>query len=248
MNILKMGREELLLLDPGSVNKKLSEEEVLHIFSVFGGFWQYDYETEAKNGKVLPYHAQLKAKDRCSDKFLYSKAVLSHPNLCLLFAKQMVKFYLTWQLPKPDYVAGIPNGATELGKCFAEIIGAKVAEMKKDDGKIKMVSLLDSGVTLLFVEDMCTHGTGLKEAAAAVKAANSAVKILPYEPVIVNRGGLKDIEEKNENLYFIIVPVATHRINDWARSQCQFCKAGSIPISPKASDENWEKINSQFQK
>lgn len=241
MDFLKMSKDDLIQLEPKDVTKNLTSEEVLHIFSAFGGFWQYDYKaTEA--GRI-GRHAKLKS-GRCSDGFLYSKTVLSYPNLCAIMAKQMVNRYNAWRLPIPDYVAGVPDGATELGKYFAKFIQAQVAEMEKVNGSIKMLSLLQAGSKLLLVEDFCTRGTGLKEAHDNVLEVNPAIEVIPYEPVIVNRGGLNKIEDNN--LYIIIVPVVTQRIKDWEQSQCPLCKMGSKPIPPKNPESNWEiLVNSQ---
>lgn len=236
MDILGMSREDLLKLDPESVDWQLSEAEILHIFSAFGGFWQYDYEAAKAGFRMLPlYHAELKS-GRCSDGFLYSKTVLSHLNLCELMARQMVLKYKAWSLPRPDYVVGVPDGATELGKCFARLIGAKVADMVKEDGIIKFCSLLPADAKLLFVEDFCTKGTGLKEAREAVLSVNNLIHVMPFEPVIVNRGGLQEIR-CDDNFSFLIVAPVTYRINDWEQSQCPLCKAGSKRIRPK---KNWD--------
>ncbi len=243
MDILEMSGGDLQNFSFEGLCRDLSFEEILHIFSVFKGFWQYDYKA-AEKGRV-GNHAELKS-GRCSDGFLYSKTVLSHPNLCKYIAIQMAINYRVKKLPTPDYVVGVPDGATELGKFFAQtqFIKAKIAEMIKENGRIKLVSSLQEGDSILFIEDLCTRGTGLKEAFDSVLAGNPLIKVIPYEPVIVNRGGLREI--KHGDFTFSIIPVITYHINDWDKAECPLCKMGSVPIRPKASEENWKKlVNSQ---
>jgi hypothetical protein len=43
-NILKMGREEILALEPSEVVYRLNVGEVLHIADLLGAFWYYDYD------------------------------------------------------------------------------------------------------------------------------------------------------------------------------------------------------------
>ena len=78
--------------------------------------------------------------------------------------------------------------------------------------------------------------------------------ILPYELVIVNRGGLKEIEveipgKEPKTRSFKIVAAAEHRIKDWdPEKTCPVCNLGSGVIRPKDPDhpENWDiLINSQ---
>lgn len=248
MDFLEMSKDDLIQLEPKDVTKSLTSEEVLHIFSAFGGFWQYDYKA-AEAGRV-GRHAKLKS-GRCSDGFLYSKTVLSYPHLCAIMAQQMAQMVRMklrgdgWKVRRPKYVAGIPDGATELGRNFADIVGSEVAEMRKEDGRIQLVSFLQNGDTLLLLEDFCTRGNGLLEAVTNVLKINSAIKFIPFEPVIVNRGGLQEIKY-SDNICFTILPVVIHRIQDWDQSQCPLCKMGSIPIHPKNPGSNWEiLVNSQ---
>lgn len=246
MQILKMAREEILGLWPEHINRllTLTKEEILHIFSTLGGFWTYDYEA-AKNGKP-GLHAELKSK-RHSDGFLFSKAALQYFNICRIMARQLVLRWSALRLPEPDWVIGIPNGATILGEHVAYLMGAKLAEMVKEGGRIKMVSKIPPDETLLFVEDFCTKGTGFKEAVLDTIRQCPGINFFPYELVIINRGGLKEIVVDNVGS-FEIVAAAEHRIEDWDpdSGECEPCKHGSNIIKPKATNENWDMLtNSQ---
>lgn len=249
LKIIGMVREELLGLHPSSLKRPgsiqlLTEEEVVYIAETLDAFWKYDYEA-AKRGKV-GLHAELKSMLH-SDGFFVSKILLQYSNIRTIMADQQVMRFTQLGVPKPDWVAGIPDGATELGKEVAGLLGVKNAEMRKENGRIVLVSSIAAGETLLLVEDFCTRGTGFTEAVLGILSKQPAVKILPYELVIINRGGLSEIEipaEKTRASKIVVkvVPVVNYRVNDWQPAECPLCKMGSTPIKPKATDENWRLI------
>ncbi len=254
LKIIGMTKDELLGLHPDSLTRPgsirlLTEEEVVYIAETVGAFWKYDYEA-AKLGKV-GLHAELKSLLH-SDGFFFSKILLQYWNIRTIMADQQVMRFKQLRVSNPDWVAGIPDGATELGKEVAGLLGVKNAEMKKEDGRIALVSLVTPGETLLLVEDFCTRGTGFTEAVLDILSKQPAVKILPCELVILNRGGLSEIEipaEKTSSSKIVakVVPVVNYRVNDWKPEECPLCNMGSKPIKPKATDENWRLITTSQQ-
>ena len=247
LKIIGMAKEELLGLHPDSLKRPgsiqlLTEEEVVYIAETIGAFWKYNYEA-AKRGKV-GLHAELKSLLH-SDGFFISRILLEHPNIRTIMADQQALRFNQLGISKPDWVAGIPDGATELGKEVAELLGAKHAEMKKEDGRIVLVSCIPALETLLLVEDFCTRGTGFTEAVLDILLRQPAVEILPYELVIINRGGLNEISVEGFGSYKLVAKigaVVNYRVNDWKLEECPLCKMGSKPIKPKATDENWRLI------
>lgn len=236
--IIGISKEELIALDPQSVDWLLSDEETFYIAETLGAYWGYNYEV-AKKGKP-GLHAILKSELH-SDGFFISAILLEHPNLRWLFANQMVLRFNGLGILNPDWVAGIPKGATELGKDVAKIMGVKNAEMKKgDDDRITLESEIGQDETLLGVEDFSTRGTGFREAVLNILSKQPRVRFLPYYGVILNRGGLTEVEVEGIDRSFRIVPVAVKRINDWKTEECPLCKDfGSEAIKPKATEENW---------
>jgi len=232
--VIGVTKEELIALDPRSVNRQLSKEEIIYIATTLGAYWQYDYEA-VKQGRP-GMHAILKSELH-SDGFFISRILLEFPNIRCIIANQLVLKFNQLEIPKPDWIAGIPDGATKLGKDVAEIMGVKKAEMKKEDDRIVLVSSLGAGDSLLLVEDFCTRGTGFTEAISAILSKQPEVKILPYELVILNRGGLKEIVIEGVDS-FKIVPAAEHRVNDWKPEECPLCKMGSTPIKPTTSEKS----------
>lgn len=245
LEIIGMTKEELLGLSPDTLkrpseNRLLIGQEFVYIAQTLGAFWSFDYEA-AKRGKI-GMHAILKSKLH-SDGFFVSRILLQYQNIKTIMADQQVMRFLQLGIPKPDWIAGIPDGATELGKEVAHSLGTRRAEMEKNEGKIALVSSIPADESLLLVEDFCTRGTGFTEAVLDIWSKQPRVRILPLELVLLNRGGLKEIVIKDK-LTAQVVAVVNHRVKDWTPLECPLCKMGSEPIEPKATDENWRLITS----
>lgn len=243
-NVLEMNKEEMLELEPENYyHYFLSPSEIVHIAEVLGAFWKFDYK-EAELGRQK-YHAKLKS-GKHSDGFFVSKIMLQYENVRKIIADQMASgiHHLITNF-SCDWVCGIPDGATKLGEDLAESLNTKKAKMAKDDGKIKIITPIPPGDSLLLCEDFCTAGTGFKEAVNNIVSQNPGVNIIPIEPVIINRGGLTSIDVEGVDS-FKILALANYRIKDWEPDECKLCHDyGSEAIKPKATDENWEKITQQ---
>lgn len=243
LNILLMRKEELLQLRPEQVTRLLAAEEVVHIAKTLDAFWGYDYEA-AKLGKT-GLHAILKSLLH-SDGFFISRIMLQHENIRKIMADQQAMRikYVLYNEENPDWVGGIPDGATELGEDLADSLGSRHLIMEKVGGKIVLVSNIAPGESVLLCEDFCTRGTGFKEAVQDIVLREPGVNFVLYEPVVINRGGLRSIEVEGVGS-FKILAIADHRINDWdpnSNKGCPLCNLGSVPIKPKATDENWQRI------
>lgn len=241
--ILDMVREELLTLELKDISRLLTTSEVVHIAVTLGAFWTYDYAA-ADAGKV-GLHALLKS-GRHSDGFFVSRILLEPWNIRYIMAHQIRLRLLEAKVPMPDYVAGIPDGATKLGEEVTWMLGAKPARMEKVENRICLVTGLTPNATILLVEDFCTRGTGFREAVLEVTQNAPEMRILPYDPVIINRGGLRDIVVDGVGT-FTVLPVVEQRIQDWDVAECPLCKLGSAPIKPKATDENWKVLTASQQ-
>lgn len=241
-DILTMTKAELLTLDPDEfMNELLSAEEVIHIAEALGAFWRYDYAAaeSGKSGK----HALLKSGLH-SDGFLISKILLEPDNIRRIMAFQLQLRFTQNTIYWPDYLVGIPDGATKLAENLGDIMGIKTVEMKKINGRITITGSLQYGSKVLLIEDFCTKGTGFKETVIEIKRKYPDIEILPYEMVIVNRGGLKDIVVDGVDT-FTIIPVADYQIKEWDSDpeKCKLCrKYGSVAIKPKVSEESWKEI------
>ncbi len=236
--ITEMTREELLTLEIRNIGRLLTPDEVVHIAVTLGAFWSYDYEA-ARSGKT-GMHALLKS-GRHSDGFFVSRILLEPWNIRYIIAQQVVLRLRAALLVVPDYVTGIPDGATKLGEEVTWMLGSQPACMEKVDGRIFLVTALKPNSTLLLVEDFCTRGTGFIEAVKAVRENHPSVQITPYDPVIINRGGLQEIVVDDIGR-FSVLPVVEQRIQDWEPSECPLCALGSKAVKPKTTDENWHAL------
>ncbi len=234
-SLVGLSASELLSLEVGDVSWRLGEDEILHVFNRLDGFWSY------KDGN--PYHAELKS-GKCSNGFFYSKIVLQYDNLCQIIANQLALRFLQTGFQKPDVIYGIPNGAKELGDYVADALKVRRGTMAKVQGdKLAFVDLPMPGESVLFVEDFCTRATAFRQAEELLLKAEPQADILPFELVILNRGGMKVVE--TEQAKYGISALVEHRIDDFEPGEktCKMCAAGSRPIKPKANEENWRLIN-----
>jgi orotate phosphoribosyltransferase len=249
LQIIGLTKEEILGLDPEKVNYLLTMKEILYVAEILGAYWKYDYQA-AKEGRVGK-HALLNSGLH-SDGFIASRFFLKYPNIRKIMALQLAaRFDLVLRIvphptpfvekTKPEWIAGIPNGATFLGKDLAELLGVKNAEMKKQNGHIVLASPIAPGETPLLVEDVVTEGTGLKETVLEIFSKQPKARIASYFLALINRGGLSEIKVESIGS-FIIVPAIVCRMNDWEPSECPLCKLGSEPIKPKATNKNWRLI------
>ena len=236
--ITEMTREELLVLEIKDIGQLLTPDEVVYMATSLGAFWAYDYEA-AKAGKV-GMHAVLKSGLH-SDGFFVSRILLHPWNMRYIMANQIVLRLREANIQQPDYVVGIPDGATTLGEEVTWMLGSKRALMEKVDGRICFQTYPNPDANLLLIEDFCTRGTGFIEAVRAVLMKHPTVKIIPYDPVIINRGGLREVVVEGVGK-FSVLPVVERRIQDWTPAECPLCTSGSKAIKPKATDENWRML------
>lgn len=248
--IIGMSLVTLSRIAPTSIDWLLAKEEFIYIAESSGAFWKYNYEV-AKKGKA-GLHTLLKSGLH-SDGFFYSKILLELQNVRKIMARQLVMLFDQLGIVKPDWVIGIPDGATELGEEVAALLGVKYAVMKKVDSRIVLESSIAADETVLIIEDFCTKGTGLIETVIEILTKQPRAKILPYVLYLLNRGGLTEIEipaEKtgDEKLILKVVPLVDHKINDWEPPVCPLCNDyDSEAIKPKATAESWEAITTSQQ-
>ena len=237
-SIIGLSKEELVnCLDPRCFTRKLAGEEIIYLAKAFDACWEYDYQAAVK-GKI-GRHAILKYGSH-SDIFFNSKIFLSNDNIREIIARQLVsQYYSGLSAERPDWVVGIPDGAAELGKDVARILKSRPAVMTKENGLMKLESRIGAYESVLMVEDLCTRGTGLKEAVREVLIKQPRALMLWHELAVVDRGGLGHVNISDVH-EFTVVSLAQLRANDWPPDDCPLCHAGSKPIKPKVTDENWQ--------
>ncbi len=248
-DIIQMTREEILELKPEEVDRQLTPEEILYIATTLGAFWSYKYRIMRQK---IGMHAILKS-GRHSDGFFISRILLDIPNIRRILAAQLAKRMLEvaeteigGKVPVEEItsqltIIGIPTGATSLGKEIADILGCRTSTMEKQDGRLVLTGEIDPDKPTIFIEDVFTHGTALTEALKEIYGKYRGAFIVPFVPVILNRGEKTEIVLEGIGP-FTLVPLVHKTITDWPDHDCPLCPAGSKPIKPKETDENWRLI------
>jgi len=258
VNILELDRQGLIDLDPANVRRKISIEELFHILQTLDALWLYDYAALEKGKKG--YHAELKSM-LCGDGFVNLKSVLKeYPNIRKVLAYQLVLLIeekIRGGMRRPTHIAGVPSAASELGEDVAAMMGLKVAvAIKDDEGRIKFTTLLSENDLVLFVEDLCTKATGIKEAITDAVSSGlvNIASIILEEVVILSRGGLSEFWAVGKR--FGINAAFEHRLHEWMppdasaelkaqypdANLCPLCTQGVLRLKPKKTDDNWRLI------
>lgn len=240
MSIVGMPKEQLSQLHIQNPLRLLTWRELAYIAYQFDAIWQYD-EDAAREGRP-GLHAELKS-GKHSGMFFNMKALLEIPELRLLFAKQVaLRIRLEQTSHMPTLIAGVPTAATELGKSVAAILDVPHLELAKEDGRIVVAEAIPDGASVMLVEDVCTKATGSTEAVFAITSANPSARLFERIMVILNRGGLGQIDVGTAHL--TIDAVVDHPIEDYDPARyCRYCEDfGSTAIKPKTTLESWSRI------
>ncbi len=247
LRIEEMDRGQLLAFDPNDMVRALTTEELVHIANVLGASWFYDYEALEAGRPGM--HAELKS-GRHSDGFFVSRILLDPENIRRLVVAQMAMLLKAVMLKEgkgnsPTHVVGVPKGATVLGEGVGAALGLEVLKMHKtDQGQFVVASPIGATACILVVEDICTTGKGFFIAIQALQEVQPKASFFPYDPVIINRGGLSSFCVKGVG-GFTVLSLANIEISDWDvenGEECPLCKRGSEPVKPKATNANWQLI------
>lgn len=239
MDLQDLSKLQIRDIDIG-VWHRLSFEEFGHIARTLGALWVYNYEA-AKRGDV-GMHAELKSGLH-SNMFFVSRILLEYESILQIMAAQ-VAMRIRWGLSTiatgmPDYIVGVPNGATKLGEKIGKILGIPTIQMAKVEGRIVLETPIEAGKSVLLVEDFCTRGTGFIEAVQVVLRAQPYARIIPLDPVMLNRGGLESIFIEGLGMVTIVSVVEWQAWDCDPTVHCELCDMGSIPIEPKQTEETW---------
>lgn len=135
-----------------------------------------------------------------------------------------------------DRVVGPAMGAITLAHEVAARIESLFAYTEKegDPPNRRMVfrkSKIQSGESVLPVEDVLTTGGSVELAISAIEQAGGTV--LPYILVLVNRSGLTEVHGRT------VISLINRNMPMWEPSVCPLCSQGSDAFRPK---ENWNSL------
>ena len=240
MNIIGLTKEQILGLNPCDIRISLQPEDILYIAEILGAHLKVNPQAK--------YHPKLKSGMHAGE-FWNSGAFLQYKNIRTIIAYQVAcKFNREWgRAMGPDSIAGIPRGATKLGKDMAKILEIRHVSMIKEDGHIKMESSINTTEIIVLVDDICTEGTAFKETVKEIKSENPTSVILPYAIYVLNLGCLEyiQVELNGEIREFQIIALANYPVTHWKPEDCPFCKAGSLAVKPNETEEIWQEFIAQ---
>ena len=228
---------EVLAINPDKIDWILAPEEFWRIAEILGAIWRFNYV--ARENGLFGCHALLKSGLH-SDFFFSAKEMLRYENILKLLARQLAFLFSRLGIVEPDWIAGIPTGATELAKEVAELLGSRCAELEKIENQIEFKSTIGNAETLIWVEDVCTRGTAIRQAYTNLAKTVSMPVDYFYLLTLVNRSGIEKIELQDNKIVKVISLIKL-RANDWTKEECPLCPK-SVAIKPKETPRNWELI------
>lgn len=240
--LTELTKEEILALDPAD----FSEQEILSGVIIawaktLGCYWKFKGTSE--NPDV---HAILKAKTH-SNEFFYIREMLEYENIRKIIAWKLAGFIQ--ERGKNVFIAGIPKGASKLAKDIAEIAGLKYAEMQKDENeRIRFVTELPPDSVIIFVEDVSTRRTAVRESYREAINVSPGVRIVRYILAVIDRAKSKAFDffiynDLAPEKPFMVKSLVTADSDEWAVESgevCPLCQMGSKPMKPKTPAENWK--------
>ncbi len=232
-------REQLLALDPESIDRQLTTEEFRHIATELGAFWEFDYTELAK---IKPgCHARLKS-GKHSDGFISFPVLLAHDNILRLLARQMARFTReSGVLKGVTHLAGVPNAATVLANAIACELDLPTLDLRKDEQRhMTLGHQRPTEATVCVIDDVCSSATGFQEAVALITRELPGVQVVPFDVVVVNRGYCSVVATAAGQTQ--VVSLFDFIMHEWWPDECPLCEDGSIPIKPKETEANWKRL------
>ncbi len=197
------------------------------------------------NGDPKRPHALLMG-EKHSNGFFNSRLVIPDEVLLREAASDLLELFVQQggELLKIHGVVGPQSGATKLAEFLCDLIIAQTqgkcfwASPAKDlnEGRKTMVFSTEDlnrlpEQSILLDEDVLTTGGSVNLTADAVTSASG--NVLPFILVLVNRSGLKEVNDKK------IIALIDHPMPAWDATDCPLCQNGSEVIRPK---DNWARL------
>lgn len=199
-------------------NRIMSPEEALGWFDmVCDAVWMHDGRPESP-------HAESPHNGKCIGGFFDCSRVLCYPNLCEIFALQLVRKLKEAGIEKVDWIISSfsANFSREVAKGF-------------DANYIFIEETIPKGATVLQVEEIIDNKDGFQEARRAVTERNSnPINLLPVV------GALVHCAPKIPTSYNGVEVVSLLEAEVWeVDPPCRFCNIGSPRYLPAG---NWPKL------
>ncbi|OGY41853.1 MAG: hypothetical protein A2Y67_03305 [Candidatus Buchananbacteria bacterium RBG_13_39_9] len=232
-------------------DRRMTIAEAEAIFTAFNSFWQYKGNPIAEKP-----HALLKS-GKHSNGFIACKDFLKYPQICLLFANEIVKRIrgevILSKISKLeiDAVVSSAYSAINLGWEVARLLSEhnekiEYIPVEKDEkGNPTIIrGGIDPGKKVLVINELMTTGSGstweTKEAVLKCNGDKPAPKVIEPALVLVHRSKEMVLADGSP-----VQPVFHFDIGDSdvpKGESCPYCDAGSEAIKPKLGN-NWQRLH-----
>lgn len=212
------------------------KDEILRWFEMREAMWVHD-------GNPAMPHAELSAGD-CSNGFFDCTRILCYPNLSRVLARHLVSMMSNGgiAMDKVDWVTGSPNASTTFAFHVAEELGAKFAQVEKDQsdstGKkfVYKREKIPAGELILRVEELITTSRSFHASTEALKIAHD------YPLEIVETVGCFVHRPPKLPVNYPVVAILEKEVWSAKPVDCVLCKAGSKRIRPRGSPTSWAEL------
>lgn len=227
--------KDVTKLVPENFDRILTQPEVTHIVDRCDASWEHD-------GDPLKPHALLHAGGHANG-FIDTRRVLSHTNLCRLFADQALRVVRERYDGPIDWPLGSTSAAADLSKDVANILGAR-HDVFSIEGKRQIwkgVQIPQDAVIGQFEELMTTAATTLAVREGLKVAHEYPLTYAPFVFTLIHRPDPSSkLDEIDGSPVLYLAHYDIWVVKPENLDNCPLCKQGSEAITPKGA--NWERL------
>ena len=214
-------------------DRLLIPEEVTHIYRQCDAFWEYDGNPDTPHVRSLSgLHL---------DWFMNSHEVLSHTNLCQLFAHQAIRV-VRQQYDSPiAWALGSSTAASDFSKDVANALEARhdVFGAGPKNEQIWKGPLIGKHEVICQFEELMNRATATNAVRAGLRAAHPyELTFAPFMFTIIHRSEIEEIEGAR------VLSLARYPSRCWEAKDCPLCKQGSEAIPAKGT--NWQRLKKGY--
>ena len=213
-------------------DRLLTPDEVTYIYRQCGAFWEYDGNPDTPHVESLSgLHL---------DWFVNSHYVLSHTNLCQLFAQQAIRAMRQYD-GSIAWALGSSTAASDFSKDVANALEARhdVFGVGADNAQIWKGPLIGRHEGICQFEELMTRATATNAVRAGLRAAHPyELTFAPFVFTIIHRSEIEEIEGSK------VLSLVHYPSRCWKPEDCPPCKQGSKAILAKGA--NWQRLKKGY--
>jgi orotate phosphoribosyltransferase len=238
--IMSWNVEEIQMVQARFFDHQIDHDDFREIGRVLEAFWEHKGDPVSAK-----YHA-IMVSGLHTNGFVNCSTYMAETNLAEILAKQLI---LNCKLKGEgiDVVVGPALAAITLTFEVARQLRARHGFTEKDPTtghttKIGGRMRIRPGERVLILNELMStpDGSTLQTLEGVRKHQPQAV-ILPFVATLVNRSGVHQLADGTTVRSEFQFSMPT-----WRAEECIYCSAGSIPIKPKITQENWDKLTGKI--